>query len=145
MLAHKGMAVALDVVWAALSRALLTLQEDCTVVFTGHSLGGALAQVCCRQRPGPRERELCHEADVRVCLQLAGARLLLGSQGTARPAVQVRTFGAPLVFAHTAEVTRLDSDVEQGLRDHVHNYILSCDIIPRLLGKGISKLGMRRC
>lgn len=77
-----------------------------------------------------------------VCSQLAGARLLLQNQGQVRPAVQVLTFGAPLVFAHPAAVTRMDSDVEQGLRGHVHNYVLSCDIIPRLLGKGISKLGV---
>lgn len=45
MLAHKGMAVALEGVWETLSRALLEL-KNCTVVLTGHSLGGALAQVC---------------------------------------------------------------------------------------------------
>lgn len=55
--------------------------------------------------------------------------------------VKVVTFGAPLVIAHEPNETEIDPRVFRDLLLHVHNYIFSCDIVPRLLGKGISKSG----
>lgn len=45
MQVHGGMGSALETVWEDLQDALEAV-GDCNIVFTGHSLGGALALVC---------------------------------------------------------------------------------------------------
>jgi pimeloyl-ACP methyl ester carboxylesterase len=52
--AHKGFAAALDGIWAALSKKLVSLASTRTVWFCGHSLGAAIATLAAYRYPGTR-------------------------------------------------------------------------------------------
>lgn len=48
---HRGFAAAVDVVWDQLSARLAALPESCSIWFTGHSLGAALATLAAYRAP----------------------------------------------------------------------------------------------
>jgi len=85
------------------------------VVYAGHSLGGAVAQLCCVLHMYTHEElftEVCH-ADL----------------------VEVVTFGAPAVLARPFEEVGNHSlnSFMNVIENHSRNYVLGCHPVPRLL------------
>lgn len=135
LLVHEGMGYILNSIWSELDKALAKYPGR-RIVFTGHSLGGALAIVCVQDG-------VCAECGAcGNCPQPACTRSILSRKpGRDRARFSAVTFGAPLVIAHTETEQRLDAGLFESVKPHIANYIYACDIVPRLLGKGLSRNG----
>lgn len=101
---HKGFLSRLDLVWEPIKNAVIGKKR---LVFTGHSLGGALAM-------------------------LSYVRLVKGKDATAELKANVNcfTFGAPLVLRTAAPNATSGVDSTK-----IHNFVHHYDIVPRILAK----------
>eukprot|EP01134_Creolimax_fragrantissima_P003474 CFRG3474T1 len=117
LLAHRGIAGKLDEIWNCIEKAIESLPRRINNIYiTGHSLGGAYAQLC-------------------------GARLLLSNKRLVGKTVKIKivTFGAPLVFAcASAQGNHLPELLIKALNGISYNFVFGCDMVPRLLGIGLS-------
>jgi hypothetical protein len=56
--------------------------------------------------------------------------------------VSVYTYGAPLVFAAPEYRGDLPPELTRLMGGRVHSFVLNADIVPRLLGSGLSATGV---
>eukprot|EP00756_Hemistasia_phaeocysticola_P001695 Hpha_TRINITY_DN11185_c0_g1::TRINITY_DN11185_c0_g1_i1::g.27929::m.27929 len=119
-----------DEVDAALKAARVRVEGELPrVICTGHSLGGAMAQMAPALCPVMREMQAPRITSP-AAVSAAGSPPEGGDSGCE---VRIVTFGSPLVFANPQGGPLRKTVPWAG---SIHNFVLGCDPVPRCLGPG---------